>query len=86
MAPEEKELLIRNLLFFRSRKHKEFAGDDLTSRKSEEILNTIELMIREGKIKNFLSLESVYCYCMEQWETEPSKLDKYAREIVEFLN
>lgn len=86
MKNDNLELLKRNLLFFRASCNRKLEGDEVKFAQSERVIGTIEDLIKTGKISDMLGVEAVYYYCMDKMKEESSKLDEYAREIIEFIN
>ena len=42
-------------------------------------------LIEDGKISNYMTLESAYSYLFEKIREDESQADKYAEEIISFI-
>ena len=86
MNPEDKVLLIRNLLFFEESKNKLLINQPDKLSNSKQVVQKIRTMIEAEEIHNMLGIEVVYDYCMEKAEKEDNpKIDTYASEIKNFM-
>ncbi len=86
MNNEEKELLKRNMLFFQLKQKKDLEYDPVLLDHSEKVFEKIETLISKEKIRDIMSVEAIYCYCMEKMKHESGNLNDYTREIVDFIN
>ena len=52
---------------------------------SQRVLEKLKELIDEGKISNYMTLESAYSYLDEKLKEDESQADKYAEEIISFI-
>ena len=76
-----KELLIARLSYL----------DELSKKPGAKAVNPIvkikvKELIENGKISDYMALESVYSFLGEKIDQDDSQVDSYAKEIISFLN
>lgn len=86
IGKEEIELLKRNLLFFQANCKKQLAGKQEDYDNSEKVIRIIEELIEQGRIHDPMGIEAVYYYCMDKMKQESTRLNDYAKEIIDFIS
>jgi len=52
----------------------------------EIVVQKLKSLVEAGDIKSFLGVDSAFHYLLEKIESDVENLDKYAREIKNFIN
>lgn len=81
MSNINKELLIARLSYLN-----ELSDKPGSKAVNPLVVTKVKELIDSGDITNYMALESVYSFLEEKVENDESQADKYAREIISFLN
>lgn len=85
MAEDNQAQLLRRIQFL-ERALALNKSDYLQNKSSYDLLiQKLTSMVRDKEISSYLGIDSVYYYLIEKIEEGKNDLDKYAREIREFL-